>query len=431
MSEQTEQGRARRPAAYKWRVAVALACGLALGWFGAVGCSSPKKEPDFHLLGEAWNTIQEQYVDRSALQPEELTYGAISGMVDALGDTGHSAFLTPDMVKELKNMERGEFKGIGVEIQMKGGRVVVVAPIDNSPAQKAGLQPGDIILKVGADDVSDWPLEKVVQRISGRAGTRVSLTLEDPRTSKQRQVNLVRATVKLHPVTWHRLPDGIVHLRLATFDAGATRDLRQALEQVQRQSTAGIILDLRNNPGGLLDEAIGVASQFLSEGNVLLAKDAKGDSEPVPVQKGGLAFEIPLVVLVNEGSASAAEIVAGALQDAHRASLVGQTTFGTGTVLEEFRLGDGSALLLAVQEWLTPAGRSFWHKGLAPDFPVVLPPEITPVLPEAEQNFTSTELEASQDRQLLTAVRLIGQQEPAALKALRSESSRARAVEKR
>jgi carboxyl-terminal processing protease len=393
------------------RVTLALICGIALGWFGAMGCaSSKKKEPDFSLMAQAWNTIQSQYVNRSTLNSEDLTYGAIGGMVDALGDTGHSTFLTPSMVKDLKNMEKGEFKGIGIEIQVKGPHVVVVAPIDGSPADRAGLRAGDIILKVGGQDVTDWSLSRVAERITGRAGTKVTLVLQDPRTTQTRQVTVVRASVKMHEVTWQTLPgSSIAHVRVASFDNGVTTDLRSSLQEIQQAGLRGVILDLRNNPGGLLDEAIGVASQFLADGVVLQAKDGKGKVSPVPVEKGGIATNFPMVVLINEGSASAAEIVAGALQDNRRAQLVGQTSFGTGTVLQEFRLADGSALLLAVEEWLTPNGQSFWHKGVTPDFPVALPTEVNPLFPSAERGLSSKEFQASDDRQLIDALKLVSQ----------------------
>lgn len=371
----------------------------------AAGCSTPKTQPNFALLDQAWNTIQQEYVDRSSINAKDLTYGALEGMVDALGDTGHSSFLSPEMVRDLRRMEHGEFHGIGLELQMKNGRAVVVSPIDDSPAQKAGVKAGEVILEVAGQDITDWPLARVIQQISGRPGTKVSLTLEDPKTGESRRMSLVRASVKIHDVSWTRLPGtDIAHLRLASFDAGATRDLRRALSQIKNQELKTIILDLRNNPGGLLDEAISVASQFLTDGNVLLSKDNKGQVEAVPVQKGGLATEIPLVVLVNEGSASAAEIVAAALQDSGRATVIGQTTFGTGTVLEEFRLADGSALLLAVQEWLTPAGRSFWHKGIKPDVAVSLPADANPLFPKDEQGLSGDQLMSTADRQLLSAI---------------------------
>lgn len=392
----------------------ALLCAFVLGaWLGATGCSSSKPQPDAQLLNQAWKTIQHNYVEPSAVQSTELTYGALSGMVDALGDTGHSTFLTPEQVKELKNMERGEFKGVGLEIRMKAGQVVIVAPIDGSPAQRAGLQAGELILKVGGEDVSDWPLTRVVQHISGKAGTKISLTVQDPRTEKTREVTLVRASIHLHDVTWEQLPaTKIAHLRISTFDSGVSKDLRQALARIDQAGMRGIILDLRNNPGGLLDEAIGVASQFLDHGNVLLAKDAKGHVAPMPVEKGALATRLPMVVLVNQGSASAAEIVAGALRDGHRATLVGETTFGTGTVLGEFKLSDGSALLLAVEEWLTPDGTSFWHKGLKPQYVVTLPSELEPLLPSNEREMSWDQLQASGDKQLLKALELLGDEVP-------------------
>jgi carboxyl-terminal processing protease len=390
------------------RVTFAVVCGTALGWLGALGCSSAKKEPDFKLMTQAWNTIQSQYVNRSSLQSEELTYGAISGMVDALGDTGHSTFLTPAMVKDLANMERGEFKGIGVEIQIKGPHVVIVAPIDGSPADHAGLRAGDIILKVSGEDVADWPLARVAGRITGRTGTKVTLTVQDPHSGRTRQVAVVRASIKMREVTWQKLPGtSIAHLRVASFDNGVTKDLRSCLDEIQHAGLTGVILDLRNNPGGLLDEAVGVASQFLADGVVLQTKDATGKVSPVPVEKGGVATNLPMALLVNEGSASAAEIVAGALQDNRRADVVGQTTFGTGTVLQEFRLADGSALLLAVEEWLTPKGESFWHKGVHPDFLVTLPSEASPLLPGAERAMTAKEFQASEDRQLLEGLKLV------------------------
>jgi carboxyl-terminal processing protease len=171
----------------------------------------------------------------------------------------------------------------------------------------------------------------------------------------------------------------------------------------------GIILDLRNNPGGLLGEAVSVASQFLKNGNVLLEKDAQGKTTPVAVQPHGPVTDLPMVVLINGGTANAAEILAGALQDAHRATVLGETTFGTGTVLTEFRLSDGSALLLATEEWLTPAGRVIWHHGISPDVITALPRDAIPLLPEPERGMTAAQLRASGDVQLLRALDLLSQ----------------------
>ena len=365
---------------------------------------------NWRLLTEAWHTVQRSYVDRAALQPRQLTYGAINGMVEALGDTGHSSFLTPEMVDLMRSMTEGQFEGIGAEIQMKDKRVVIVAPLDNSPAQRAGLRPGDIILQVNQEAVSRFPLEQVVQRIRGPKGTTVTLTLLDPNTEQTRDVTVTRARVAVHNVTWQQVPGTmVVHVRVAGFSQGVTNDLRQALTALEQQGLTHIVLDLRNNPGGLLNEAVTTASQFLSSGTVLLVRDAHGTTTPVPVQKQGVAPGLPLVVLINQGTASAAEIVAGALQDAHRAVLVGETTFGTGTVLKPFPLSDGSALMLAIEEWLTPNGRVIWHQGIAPDVVVSLTPPATPLLPDAERTITAAQLQASDDAQLLRAVVLVTQ----------------------
>jgi carboxyl-terminal processing protease len=364
--------------------------------------------PDLDLLAEAWNTIQQTYVDRTALKSRDLTYGAISGMVDALGDTGHSRFLTPEARRLEHDLARGEFQGIGAEVRMEDSQVVIVAPIDNSPAQRAGLRPGDVILKIDGQDTTGLSLDEVVSRILGPAGTRVTLTLLSPATRRTQDITLVRASVTIRNVTWERLPGTrTAHLRIAGFSRGVLRDLRQALEEVERQGLNAVILDLRNNPGGLLTEAVGVTSQFLKDGSVLLQRDARGRITPVPVQPGGLATDIPLVVLVNGGTASGAEIVAGAVKDAGRAPLVGDQTIGTGTVLAEFPLSDGSALLLAIEEWLTPKGHVIWHKGITPDVAVSLAPEATPVFPRTVRGMTAAQLRERGDEQLLRALDLL------------------------
>jgi carboxyl-terminal processing protease len=396
---------------------------LSLGLIGGaiIGCHlliafapdtiPPDAEPNFRLMAQAWNTIQRVYVDRNAIKPQLMTYGAISGMVDALGDTGHSRFLTPEVLKQERGETRGKFEGIGAEVQMKNGQLVIVAPIDGSPAQQAGLKPGDIILKVDDQDVSGLPLDQAVERILGPAGTRVKLTILNPKTTTTRDLTLIRASITVQNVTWHRLPDTtVVHLRIATFSKGVTENLRKALFTIEKEGITGLILDLRNNPGGLYDEAVSTASQFLKSGNVLLEKNALGKVRPVPVRSGGAATALPLVVLINGGTSSGAEIVAGALQDAHRAKLVGEKTFGTGTVLETFSLSDGSALMLAIEEWLTPAGQVIWHRGISPGVVVPLPPGATVLIPSNEKGLTAEKLRESGDAQLLRALDLLIQE---------------------
>jgi len=308
----------------------------------------------------------------------------------------------------MHTLAEGKFEGIGAEVQMKDNHVVIVAPMDGSPAQQAGLQPGDIILQVNGKYVTGLPLPQVVKNILGPAGTAVTLTMLNPTTQRTWDVTLVRASVSLHNVTWDALPGTTVaHLRIAAFSKGITDDLQQGLRQMQEQGLRRVILDLRNNPGGLLQEAVETASQFLRSGKVLLVRDAQGNTTPIPVQSAAQTLSLPMVVLVNKGTASAAEIVAGALQDAHRATLVGEITFGTGTVLREFGLADGSALLLAIEEWLTPSGRVIWHHGIAPDEVVALPPDVLLLLPGAERQMTPVQLRASADTQLLRALDLV------------------------
>jgi carboxyl-terminal processing protease len=307
-------------------------------------------------------------------------------------------------VQQENDAVQGQLQGIGVQVQAKNGNVVVVAPIDGSPAQKAGLQSGDIILQVDGQPITD--VIDAVTRIRGLAGTSVTLTILES-SGTTRTVTLVRAKINLINVTWNKLPGtSIVHLRLASFSSTATGGLDTALAAIKSQGASGIILDLRDNPGGLLDQAIEVTSRFIESGNVLLEKDIHGTITSVPVIPRATVTDLPLVVLVNEGTASAAEIVAGALQDAGRAEIVGETTFGTGTVLTQFPLSDGSAVVLAIQEWLTPSGKTIWHKGLTPDKVVSLATGVTPLSPEAEQGLSQTQIQSSGDQQLLDAINL-------------------------
>jgi carboxyl-terminal processing protease len=241
--------------------------------------------------------------------------------------------------------------------------------------------------------------------VLGPAGTKVTLTLQDPNTGTTRDVIITRAKINVQNVSWSMVPGTtIADVRLAGFSQGVTGDLQKALQQAQSQGATGLILDLRNNPGGLLDEAVGVTSQFLGSGNALLVKGAQGKEQPIAVKKGGVALNIPMVVLVNQGTASAAEIVSGALQDAHRATIIGDTTFGTGTVLNGFNLSDGSQILLATEEWLTPSGRVIWHKGITPDVSVSIANTVTPLVPESFKGMTSAQVQSSQDAQLLKAI---------------------------
>jgi carboxyl-terminal processing protease len=396
-------------------IAIGLSGGIFLDRQVLLGYLPANQIPEgaqlnFKLMAEAWNLIQQDYVDRSAVQPQQLTYGAIDGMVNALGDTGHSRFLTPQMVKQEQSFTNGNYEGVGIEIQMKNNQIVIVAPLDNTPAQRAGIQAGEIILKIDGKDISGYTLDQVVKNTQGPAGTQVTLTVQDPKKGTTRDVTLTRAKIAVQNVTWRPIPGTtIADLRISAFSSGVSDDTAKALRAIQDQHMTGVILDLRNDPGGLLDEAVGVSSQFLKSGNVVLEKDAQGQITPVPVKSMRVVNNLPMVVLVNEGTASAAEIVTAALQDANRATVVGATTFGTGTVLNEFPLSDGSALFLATLEWLTPNGQTIWHNGISPNVAVQLPADVTYITPDLLKGMTTAQMDTTGDAQFLKALSLIGQ----------------------
>ena len=407
----------------KWTVLLGIVPALLLGLAGGVALdrrvisrvNPPAQIPEddlaqFRLMGEAWTTIKRNYVNQSAIKPQQLAYGAIAGMVGTLGDAGHSRFMTPEMAAQHQNFIQGEFEGIGAYVDFKDGQITIVAPLDNSPAQKAGLRPGDVILQVNGEDVTGQPLNEVVRQIKGPAGAEVSLTVKDAKTGEIRQVTVERAEVELDNVTWTMIPGTtIAHVRISGFNEGATEDLTRTLQEIRNRETDALVLDLRNNPGGLLEQAVGVSSQFLEEGPILLKKEAYATPEPVPIEEERTTVHLPMVVLINSGTASAAEIVTGALQDADRATIIGETTFGAGTVLHSYTLSDDSVLLLAVEEWLTPNGREIWHQGLTPDIEVTQPPNARPLLPITEDEMTREEFEAYVDKPLHRAVALLNE----------------------
>lgn len=361
------------------------------------------------LLEEARGIIQEHFVDRDAATDQRLQDGALAGMVDILGDTGHSRFMTPSMVQEQRNYTAGEFEGIGAYVEMRDGFVTIVSPIDNSPAQAAGVQPGDIVLEVDGRDTTGLTLQEVIDMILGPAGTTVAITFFTPETGEERTLTIERARIELENVTWAMLPGTTVaHTRIAGFSQDVGDDLAAAIEAAEAQGATGLILDLRNNPGGLLHEAVAVASQFLpADSVVVLRQDGDGQIKEEMTLDDTRRTELPLVVLINQGSASASEIVSGAMQDHGRAILVGETTFGTGTVLNEFGLSDGSAILLATEQWLTPDGRIIWREGIVPDEVVDLTGPVQLVVPETVDELTAEQLTASGDTQVLRAVEIL------------------------
>lgn len=401
-----------------WRVAalilggvVLYAAGGATGWIlaGANGRSEPATaRAEAPLLWQAWNLTETHYIDTKALQPKLMIYGAITGMLNALGDTDHTRFLSPADVKQENTDLSGQFVGIGIQVNFKNGRPVVVAPIPNSPAQRAGLRAGDVILSVNNQDTAQMTPTDLATNIRGQAGSSVHLLILRSASQTTFSVTVKRAAIVQPAVEEHTFTVNsklLMHIHIAQFSANADSQLRTALQTANQQHVVGILLDLRDNPGGLLDQAVAISSQFLSSGNVLLEEGRNGVRQPVPVKSGGVATKTPLAVLINQGTASAAEITAGAIEDHQRGQLVGTTTFGTGTVLTNYSLSDGSEVLLGTEEWLTPSGHLIWHHGIAPTQTVTLPANIAPLYPGAEGTESGQQILQSGDAQLIQAIK--------------------------
>ena len=368
----------------------------------------PDSKIEFQLMTDTWNLIEEEYVDQEEVHPRSMAYNAIRGMVQTLGDAGHTRFLDPEIAERHANQIAGEFEGIGVYVEVKDGRVVIITPTDGQPADRASLEGVEVITEVNGQDALQLPPSEVINHILGPAGSEVTLTILDPDLDETRTVTIERAEIDIDLVTWTPLPAaGVAYVRISAFSDGVSDDLGQTLERIQKEGVKGLILDLRSNPGGLLSEAINVSRQFLENGKVLLTRNAERETDSISVNKRIESTKIPLVVLVNGGTASAAEIVTGALQDHDRGKILGTTTTGAGTVLNRFKLSDGSFLLLAVEEWLTPDGRVIWQKGLTPDLEVKLPSDVDPSFRLFKSDFSEEDIESSEDIQLKKAMKFL------------------------
>jgi carboxyl-terminal processing protease len=378
------------------------------GWVPGAPARGPA---EFKTFWEVWDLVDKYYVDREAVQPPRMTQGAIEGMLASLGDIGHTTYLTKDELKRFKNSLAGKLEGIGARVSIRKGRPTIVQTIVGSPARKAKLRPGDIIAEVNGKKVLGMSLQRVVTLVRGKPGSTVHLRILREGQTKPLDFEIPRAKVSVPAVSWQLIPDApIAHIAIQEFASKTDAQLRAVLAKVRRRGVKGLIIDLRGNPGGLKEEAVAVTSEFLKGGNVFLEQNADGDRKAIPVRPGGQATTIPLVVLIDEGSASSAEIFAGALQDYHRGKLVGGRTFGTGTVLRPFVLSDGSAVFLAVEQWFTPKGRQIWHKGITPDIRVSLPQGASVLLPETGHDLDRARLRKTEDEQLLKALAVLKKQ---------------------
>ncbi len=316
---------------------------------------------------EVLNQLQRNYVEETKTQ--DVIYGAIRGMLNTLDP--HSAFMPPDMYKEMQVDTKGEFGGLGIQIGLKDERLTVIAPIEGTPADRAGVKAGDRILKIDGLSTKDVSLMDAVNKMRGPKGTKVVLTLERTGTPEPIDVSLIREIIKLQSVRSKMLDDQIGYLRLTQFQEQSGKDLTKALDTLRAQKVQSLILDLRNNPGGLLTAAVEVSELFLPKGKAVVSiKGRQGKSEEYTADGPHPTLDLPMIVLVNEGSASASEIVAGAMQDWGRAVVVGTTTFGKGSVQTIIPLSDGSALRLTTAKYFTPKGRSIQNSGIEPTITV-------------------------------------------------------------
>ena len=387
---------------------------LAVPALGTVGTTTPSPTgsaatTDFGLIREAWDVLHSKYVGADELNDTELIYGAINGMTEAVGDTGHTSFLTPEERASRANDLSGQYVGIGVRIDTaEDGLPLVIGVFPDSPAEKAGLAVGDELVAVDGKPTKGHTIDDVVTWVRGEAGSSVVVTARDGAKGKEREVSMIRAAVAVDPVSWTLVPGTKTALiRLDQFSTGAADDLKKALGQAREAGADRLVLDLRGNPGGYVNEADAVASQFLKNGTVFVERAADGKETTHPVTPGGVATDLPLIVLVDGGTASSSEIVSGAIQDAGRAQIVGIKTFGTGTVLGEFPLTDGSALRVGTVEWLTPSGRRIWHEGINPDVVVERATDVAPLDPVEVGKLTPAEVDAIKDPQLARALSLV------------------------
>lgn len=329
------------------------------------------KEPkdqnvDFKIFWTVWSVLNDKHIDRP-LNAQKLIYGAVSGMVNAVGDD-YTAFFTPDQNKIAKSSLNGSYEGIGAELGFKDRQLIVVSPLDGSPAQAAGVRPGDKILEIEGVSTLGMSLSDAVSKIRGVAGTVSTLKMqhgdEDPKV-----VKITRNKIVSKSVDWKDLGDGIVRIRITRFGDNTNMELSDSVRAIKKEvpNLKGIVLDLRENPGGYLESAVYVASEFMAKGTVLVVQNADGTKKEESVNRQGQLTTVPLVVLIDKGSASASEIVAGALKDSGRAKLVGVTSFGKGTIQSTQDFDDSSSLHVTIAKWLTPKGIWVHKVGLTPE----------------------------------------------------------------
>ncbi len=352
-------------------LAVVLLGGFSFGNFSRCAqADSTTEYQELDLFTDVLALVRKSYVEEVPLK--DLIYGAINGMLASLDP--HSSFLPPDMYQEMKIDTRGEFGGLGIEITIRNGILTIVSPIEDTPAFRAGLQAGDEIVKIEDRMTKDMTIMDAVKLMRGKPGTDITISVMRDEFDKPKEFTLTREIIKVRSVKAHTLEDGYGYVRLVQFQERTADDLRTALKQIHKENPdglAGLILDMRNNPGGLLDQAVAVADIFIEEGLIVYTEGREKSSQlKFSAHRNGSESDYPLVVLINGGSASASEIVAGALQDHKRGIVMGTPSFGKGSVQTIVPLGDDSGLRLTTARYYTPSGRSIQAQGIQPDIEV-------------------------------------------------------------
>jgi len=335
------------------------------------------KDDHFQALkrfSQVLDMVESAYVE--PVTRKELIDNSIKGMIEELDP--HSTYLTPDDYKDMQEQTSGKFSGIGVEISMEQGRLTIVAPIEDTPGYKAGLLAGDLILEIDGESTQDMNLMDAVKRMRGEKGTKVELLILHKDASKPVDISIVRGTIPIYSVKTQSLEDGFLYLRLTGFRESTTKDMRAKIKEYQeKHELKGIVLDLRNNPGGLLGQAVSVADTFIADGTIVYIQGkSKRSRKDFFAAKNANEITVPMVTLINAGSASASEIVAGALQDHKRGLIIGERSFGKGSVQTIIPMADGSGIKLTTALYYTPNGRSIQAEGIEPDIKLqfVAPP---------------------------------------------------------
>lgn len=329
------------------------------------------KDINFSMFWDAWNKVTEKYVGKYDTQ--KMVYGAIKGMVEALGDP-YSQFMEATTNKQLQEDLSGEIQGIGAELTMKDGKLTVVAPLDDSPAKNAGLKAQDEIIKIDGQSTAEMTLDDAISKIRGKAGTEVTLLINRADFKEPQEFKIKRDIIVIKSVKWE-MKDNVAYIQISQFGDDTSALIKQAADEIVTKNPKAIVLDLRDNPGGYLDAAVDVASLFMNRGVVVKEQDKAGKIDELTTTLEGKLAKYKVIVLINEGSASASEIVAGALRDNRGATVIGKTSFGKGSVQEIEPMANNTALRITIAKWLTPKGIVIDKTGIKPDIIIDLSAE--------------------------------------------------------